>query len=68
MDNNSVTRGYKFKLKKPITKNKTRKCFFVSIRVINDWNSFPTVVVNAVSLNSFKTKLDNIWSDKEYKI
>ena len=68
MDNNSVTRGYKFKLKKPIAKNKTRKYFFVSIRVINDWNSFPTVVVNAVSLNSFKTKLDNIWSDKEYKI
>ena len=68
MDNTSITRGHKFKLKKPIAKNKTRKYFFVSIRVINNWNSFPPVVVNAVSLNSFKTKLDNIRSEKEYEI
>ena len=36
---------------------------FFSIRVINNWNSLPFEVVNAVSLASFKSKLDNVWED-----
>ena len=36
--------------------------------VINDWNSVPPGVVNAVSLDKFKTELDNIWSDKMNKL
>ena len=67
-DSTSITRGhkFKFKLKKQFLKNKVRKHFF-SMRVINDWNSLPPGVVNAVSLDSFKTKLDKIWSDKTYE-
>ena len=57
VDSTSIIRGHKFKLKKPSVKNKRRKHFF-SIWVINDWNRLPSGVVNAVSLNSFKTKLD----------
>ena len=49
VDSTSVTRGHKFKLKKPLVKNKVCKHFF-SIPVTNDWNSLPPGVVNAVSL------------------
>ena len=31
---------------------------FFAIRITNDWNRLPEDVVNAVSLNSFKSKLD----------
>ena len=66
VDSTSITRGRKFKLKKPFVENKVRKHFF-SIRVINDWNSLLPGVVNAVSLDCFKTKLGKIWSDKKYE-
>ena len=39
---------------------------FFSIRVIHNWNSLSYEVVNAVSLDSFKSKLDNAWEDKVY--
>ena len=53
------------KINEPFAKNKVCKHFF-SIGLINDWNSLPLGVINAVSLDSFKTKLDNVWSDKRY--
>ena len=64
VDITSITRGHKFKLKKPFVKNKVCKHFF-SIRVINDWDILPPGIVIAVSLDSFKIKLDEIWSDKK---
>ena len=66
VDSTSITRGHKFKLKKPFVKNKVRNHLF-NIRVINDRNSLPPGVASAVSLDSFKTKLDKIWSDKRYE-
>ena len=66
VDSTSVTRRHAFKLKKAFVKNKVRECFF-SIVVINDWNSLPFGAVNAMLLDSFKTKLDKIWSDKKYE-
>ena len=63
MMNEFRTRGHKFKLYKPLVPTTIRKQFF-SIRVINNWNSLPYEVVNAVSLDSFKSKLDNPWEDK----
>ena len=65
IDRTFITRGYNFKINEAFAKNKVCKHFF-SIGLINDWNSLPPGVVNAVSLYSFKTKLDNIWSDKRY--
>ena len=53
MINESRTRGHNFKLYKPLVQTTIRKHFF-SIRVINNWNSLPYEVVNAVSLDSFK--------------
>ena len=61
----SRTRGHIFKLYKPLVQTAIHKHFF-SIRVISNWNSLPYKVVNAVSLDSFKSKLDNAWEDKVY--
>ena len=63
MISESRTRGHNFKLYKPLVQTTIRKHFF-SIRVINNWNNLPYEVVNAVSLDSFKSKLDNAWEDK----
>ena len=59
VDSTSITRGHKFKLKKPFVKNKVCKHFF-STQKINDWSSLPPSVLNTVSLDSLKTKLDKI--------
>ena len=64
VDSTSIIRGHKFELRKSFVKNKVCNHFF-SIRVINDWKSLPSVVVNAVSIDSFETILDKIWSDKK---
>ena len=39
---------------------------FFSIRVINNWNSLSYEVVNAVFLDSLKSKFDNAWEVKIY--
>ena len=43
-----------------------RNAFFV--RVINDWNSLSSVVVDANILNQFKNRLDTHWADMLYTI
>ena len=35
---------------------------FFTARVVNLWNSIPSLVVDAPSLNCFKTRLDKFWS------
>ena len=40
----------------------TRRLKFFSMRVVNAWNSLPVHVVNAVSVNSFKSRLDMFWA------
>ena len=66
VDSTIIARGHKFKLRKPFNKNKVYKDFF-SVWVINNWNSYSPGVVNTVSLDSFKTELDEIWSGKKCK-
>ena len=63
MINESRTRGHNFKLYIPLVKTAICKHFF-SIGVINNWSSLPQEVVNAVSLDSFKSKLDTDWEDE----
>ena len=65
VDNNSITRGHNFKLKKPPFKTTIRQHFFNN-RVVNNWNSPPFDVVNATSINSFKNKLDKCWENRMY--
>ena len=59
MINKCRTRGHNSKLYKPLAQTAIRK-HFLSKRVINNWNSLPYEFVNAVSLDSFKSKLDKI--------
>ena len=65
VDNNSITRGYNFKLKKPPFKTTIHQHFF-NKRVVNNWNSLPFGVVNATSINSFKNKLHKCWENRMY--
>ena len=47
---------------KPHSQCLTRSNFF-SNHVINDWNSLPTNIVNATSINNFISLLDEHWQN-----
>ena len=64
-DHGTRTRGHHLKLKKLVAKSAIRKNFF-SVRVVDLWNSLPQEVVSAVSLNSFKNRLDKHWNHLKY--
>ena len=63
----STTRGHPFKLRKSLAATRVRRFSFAS-RIINDWNSLPSEVVCAPSLDSFKSRLDAHWSSIWYEI
>ena len=54
----TTTRGHQFKLFKHHTRLQTCSNFHFN-RITNDWNNLPSDVVNARSINSFKSLLDN---------
>ena len=54
-----LTRGHLFKVLKNRCNLEIRKHF--SKHIINQWNSLPSHVVSAPTVNSFKSKLDNYW-------
>ena len=64
-DTSTVTRGHPHKLKKRYTRTATRHHFF-SNRIIDTWNNLPEAVVCAPSLNSFKNRIDKVWSEHLY--
>ena len=55
-----VTRGHSLKIFKPrmVKGLRCRQEFFLQ-RVIDEWNKLPPQVVNAPSVNSFKSELEN---------
>ena len=55
----SSTRGHPFKLLKPRCNKNVRQGFFTQ-RNIDFWNSLPAHVVNAPSLNGFKSNFDRV--------
>ena len=57
VDNNSITRGHDFNLKKPHFKTAIRQ-HFLDNRVVNSWKNLPFDVPNATFSNNFKNKLD----------
>ena len=59
------TRGHHQKIAK-IKATKLVRINAFSQRIINDWNSLPEKVVKAESLNIFKNRLDDVWSDKMF--
>ena len=60
----SVTRGHDLRLLKYRTKYDLRKYYFTS-RVVNVWNSLPSSVVSAVTVNCFKSRLDKFRKNQE---
>ena len=55
----SATRGHNFKLHTLISRLDVMvRSKFFSQRVVADWNSLPSEVVNATSIDSFKKRLD----------
>ena len=63
----SSTRGHPFKIQKFLASSRVRRFSFAS-RITNDWNSLPSYVVCAPSLNAFKTRLDKHWSSIRFTI
>ena len=59
--NNTHTRGHSLKLTKTRSRLDCRKNFF-SCRVIDRWNSLPKHVVEAETVNSFKSRCDKHFS------
>ena len=58
------TRGNNFKLFSQHSTYELRKHCFIN-RVTNVWNSIPNYAINAPSLNVFKNRLDNFWSNQD---
>jgi hypothetical protein len=45
-------------------KSNKRKCAF-TLRVSRRWNKLPDTVVNALTLNTFKNRLDRYWKNQD---
>ena len=71
LNSRATPRGHHLQLYHPHVNKLIRQNYF-SVRVIDKWNNLPPAVVEAPSLNSFKTRLDKCWSKQEglynYKI
>ena len=55
-----ATRGHSFKLQKKRSRLNVRANSF-SNRVVDTWNNLPENVVNAPSVNAFKSRLNKHW-------
>lgn len=66
LNENSYTRGNKYKLFPNSVHYNLRKHFFTN-RVISVWNSLPDDVVSANNTNMFKNLLDKHWINQEFK-
>ena len=60
------TRNNGFKIAKKRCASSVRKDFLGN-RAVNPWNSLPSDVVQAPSLNSFKARLDKHWEGYQYQ-
>ena len=59
------TRGHPFKIFKEHSKSFLKSHLF-SYRIVNNWNSLPSQVVEAKSVNVFKNIRDKFWHDQKY--
>ena len=62
----NYTRGHNRKLFKLQSHLDLRKNAF-TVRVVSKWNSLPADVVNAPSVDAFKSRLDEFWLNQEVR-
>ena len=62
----NFTRGHNFKLSKPRSNLHASQKKFFTDRIINQWNSLPSDVINAQSVNDFRNRLDMLWTQTGY--
>ena len=63
----SSTRGHSLKIAKQHCNLEVRRNVF-SQRTVDEWNSLPSEVAEAPSLNAFKQRLDKTWIKDKYII
>ena len=59
MNPNTSTRGHPFRIQVPLAKLNARSFFFCN-RVVQVWNSLPSSVVEASSVQSFKFRIKKV--------
>ena len=62
-----TTRGHPWKLLKPHAATRARRNSF-GVRVVNDWNQLPLMVVAAETVNQFKSRLDKHWAHSMHDV
>ena len=67
LDDKCATRGHPYKIKKQRCLTNLRQHFF-TCRVTNTWNSLPEEVVTAPNLQTFKNRLDKLWTERKYNV
>ncbi len=67
LDTNTRTRGHAYKLKK-FQCNREIRLHSFGHRVVNPWNSLPSQVVEAPSLDAFERRIDKHWMSHPMKL
>ena len=65
LDQKTNLRGHAYKIIKQSCKLNVRQNFF-SLRIVNQWNSLPSSIVEAPSVDSFKARLDKHLASEMY--
>ena len=65
--NERDSRGHSQKIRKDKRASKLPRCQTFSISAINDWNSLPSIVVQAKTTIEFKSRLDEHWINKKFE-
>ena len=64
--NTRPSRGNSFKIIKPRALTSFKQYSFTH-RCVNNWNALPEEVVQSITINIFKNKLEKCWQHKEWK-
>jgi len=64
VEGHAVTRGHNWRLHKFRARYNLRKYYFTN-RVVNIWNSLPSYVISAETVNCCKSRLDNFWKNQD---
>ena len=58
------TRGHHHRLERELVKNCAQRENFFTNRIVNVWNNLPKEIIEAISVDSLKAKLDTLFYNK----